>query len=104
MVIQEPWLSQRPDIADPAVQPHLSAERGSGCWITAAITLQTPSSAGCDQSCCSGRRGLVAVPHQGLQAEEMILCISQGFTALIEFKVQVLILEVLPVIEVEYHC
>lgn len=38
VVIQEPWLSQRPDLADPAVEPYLSAERGSGCWITAAIT------------------------------------------------------------------
>lgn len=38
VVIQEPWLSQRPDITDPAVQPYLSAERGSGYWTTAAIT------------------------------------------------------------------
>lgn len=39
VVIQEPWLSQRPDTADPAVQPYLSAERGSDCGVTAAITL-----------------------------------------------------------------
>lgn len=31
VVIQKPWLSQRPDIADPAVQPYLSAERDGGC-------------------------------------------------------------------------
>lgn len=38
VVIQEPWLSQWPDIAAPTVQPYPSSERGSGCWITAAIS------------------------------------------------------------------
>lgn len=39
VVIQELRLSQRPGIVDPAVQPYLSAERDSGCWIMAAVTL-----------------------------------------------------------------
>lgn len=85
VVIQEPRLSQRPDIVDPAVQPYLSAERGSGCWITAAITPQTVSSAGCDQSCCSAGQGLVAVlsnHSRGCKLKRrFFLPISQGFTA-----------------------
>lgn len=38
VVIQELCLSQWPDIADPTVQLNPSSERGSGCWITAAIS------------------------------------------------------------------
>lgn len=121
-------VSQRPDIADPAVQPHLSAERGSGCWITAAITPQTLSSAGCDQSCRSGRQGLVAVlsnHSRGCKLKRWFVlflrvsqpwlslkcrfwswrsCLSQGWNITVKLKGSILLLWEARVLKPSYWC